>query len=211
MGCGMWTCSETVMLNQTAIERDCSTRTMIRRGAAMLIAVHLGIGLVLAVSALIDLETGGLWPSLAGLTWGQAVLVLAVNGWLAVVLLLLASDVVALWILLSSASDAQRRRRGNRLLTAVLLFAGTHATLVIGAMGTGIIKGTDTTYVFEGWSIAPLLIMVAIQTLPAVLTWIVTRFRTRPDHCARCGYDLVGITQRCPECGERIAETGASS
>lgn len=199
------------MSEQPEVTRDYSTRTMIRRAAAMVIAVHLGLGLFLASFTLIDLETDGFWPSLAGLTWGEGVLVMAVNWWPAVVALLLSTDVVALWILLARMTAAARRGRANKLLMLVMLIAGIHAAMVIGAMGAGTIQGTDATYVFEGWSMMPCLAIVAIQTLPAMLVWIVTRFKARPGHCAKCGYDLVGITLRCPECGESIAVTGTSS
>ena len=43
--------------------------------------------------------------------------------------------------------------------------------------------------------------VVALLALPLGGVLRVTRRRIKPDHCARCGYDLRGTPERCPECG----------
>lgn len=195
------------MDEQPVAKRASSTRVMIRRAAAAVIAVHLGIGLFIAGFTLLDSDFRNWWPSLAGLTWGEQALVRAVDSWWAVAMTLLASDLVAIWILLCSATDVAKGRRANTLLTLILLIAGTHAALVMGAAAVGTFNGTDATFVFDGWGeIAPWLVIDAIMAAPAVLVWVVTRFRVRDGHCAQCGYDLAGVTGRCPECGKSVRD-----
>jgi len=50
-------------------------------------------------------------------------------------------------------------------------------------------------------------VLLAFAILPAYLTWLnfraiaIRRYRRKHSMCARCGYDLRGSAQRCPECG----------
>jgi predicted amidophosphoribosyltransferase len=48
-----------------------------------------------------------------------------------------------------------------------------------------------------GWLLLPLSIAVI-----RFLVLATRRKRLDLKHCERCGYDLLGITTRCPECGE---------
>lgn len=42
---------------------------------------------------------------------------------------------------------------------------------------------------------------IALALFPLMIVLRVTRRRIKPDHCVRCGYDLRGSPERCPECG----------
>ncbi len=54
--------------------------------------------------------------------------------------------------------------------------------------------------------IVPVWIPLLCCGLLAVLLWWLDRGRTRPGHCAQCGYDLTGnVSGTCPECGKAVA------
>ena len=56
----------------------------------------------------------------------------------------------------------------------------------------------ERVIVVPHWTlIAPFAITLGVAALPLVRR----RHRRRSDHCARCGYDLRGTPERCPECG----------
>ncbi len=58
---------------------------------------------------------------------------------------------------------------------------------------------------FEEWSfIFPLWIPLAACGVPATVLWLRYWRRKRDGMCSKCGYDLRGIADRCPECGTAI-------
>lgn len=59
----------------------------------------------------------------------------------------------------------------------------------------------------HGQVMVPHWLFVALPALPPLLGGILEarrrRRRRRQGRCVRCGYDLRGVAERCPECGSR--------
>jgi hypothetical protein len=70
-------------------------------------------------------------------------------------------------------------------------------------------KGSRTDY----WLYVPLYIPLALIAVPSA--WLFYRdqrasCRARAGCCVGCGYDLSGVSTKCPECGRSVSAGGAS-
>jgi len=92
---------------------------------------------------------------------------------------------------LARAEDLERRSRAGDARAAVER-AEFHAM----AQALYLRPGPGWTVSAPAWGV----VLVA-GILPAVWLYRMTRRRHPPGHCRRCGYDLRGGGDRCPECG----------
>ena len=77
------------------------------------------------------------------------------------------------------------------------------------ARGRIAMVGTSSNYgIGMGYFTLLFLVLPALR-LPAVIRWVKQRKARKLDHCAKCGYDLRGSIDRCPECGTPASKTGS--
>jgi hypothetical protein len=104
-----------------------------------------------------------------------------------------------------------KKVQGNQFITpAVYASPGPRIPtnmppVAAGALGVVVVTESSGAGRMDYTLVAIPLLYIALAFAVGPVAWLVQRRRTRErrrlGHCARCGYDLRGSTDRCPECG----------
>ena len=71
-----------------------------------------------------------------------------------------------------------------------------------GVYAGGRTRSSEFSAILPHWCLVAIFgILPALDLVTKVAKYLVVHHRIRAEHCCNCGYDVRGITDRCPECG----------